>query len=111
MKQYYHEGKNLIINEGENITFSAPGFLFCGVPTEEQLFDWGFSIHTEPEPAPEDKEKESITNRMMEIEQTLASMDYLTSKYIDGEDMSQYGDWQQERKELRAEYRELEKLI
>ena len=48
---------------------------------------------------------------MQEIEQMLASMDYLTSKYIDGEDMSQYGDWQEERKQLRIEYRQLENLL
>ena len=44
---------------------------------------------------------------MAEIEQELASMDYLTSKYIDGEDMSEYGDWQGKRKALREEYRRL----
>ena len=38
----------------------------------------------------------------------LKSMDYLTSKYIDGEDMSEYGDWQGRRRSLREEYRLLE---
>jgi hypothetical protein len=45
---------------------------------------------------------------MAEIKEQLRDMDYLTSKYIDGEDMSEYGDWQQERKALREEYRMLE---
>ncbi|MBQ7451015.1 MAG: hypothetical protein IJV60_00485 [Prevotella sp.] len=45
---------------------------------------------------------------MEEILAELASMDYLTSKYIDGEDMTEYGDWQQQRRLLREEYRQLE---
>lgn len=46
--------------------------------------------------------------RMAEIQAELQSMDYLTSKFIDGEDMSDYGDWQERRRALRAEYNELE---
>lgn len=45
---------------------------------------------------------------MDEILAELNAMDYLTSKYIDGEDMSEYGDWQDKRKALREEYRKLE---
>lgn len=47
---------------------------------------------------------------MRQIKAQLASMDYLTSKYIDGEDMTEYGDWQGRRKALREEYRELEQI-
>ena len=53
-------------------------------------------------------EEDLIRQRMSEIEEELKKMDYLTSKYIDGEDMTQYGDWQGERRALRNEYRELE---
>ncbi len=42
------------------------------------------------------------------MKRELASMDYLTSKYVDGEDMTEYGDWQARRKALREEYRQLE---
>lgn len=41
---------------------------------------------------------------MNEILAELQSMDYLTSKYIDGEDMTEYGDWQARRRALREEY-------
>ena len=44
---------------------------------------------------------------MYEIQNELASMDYLTSKFIDGEDMTIYGDWQTRRKRLREEYNKL----
>ena len=60
--------------------------------------------------APEPSELDKRRMRMAEIEQELASMDYLTSKYIDGEDMSEYGDWQGKRKALREEYRRLEEM-
>lgn len=40
---------------------------------------------------------------MRQIQAELDSMDYLTSKYVDGEDMSEYGDWQSKRKALREE--------
>lgn len=56
----------------------------------------------------EEKAHAAILARMAEIRQTLDDMDYLTSKEIDGEDMSEYGDYKEERKALRAEYRELE---
>lgn len=49
--------------------------------------------------------------RMAEIKAELQSMDYLTSKFIDGEDMSDYGDWQERRRALRAEYNELEAKV
>ena len=90
----YIEGKFLIWEIDENTTFT-------GYPTEEQLTEWGFEEIIVPQPTP-------AQIRMQEIKRELASMDYLTSKYIDGEDMTEYGDWQSKRKALREEYRELE---
>lgn len=49
--------------------------------------------------------------RMAEIIQELEATDYITLKYIDGEDMTEYGDWQARRKALREEYRNLERDI
>jgi len=49
--------------------------------------------------------------RMRDILEELKATDYLTSKYIDGEDMTQYGDWQAHRKALRAEYNEIQESI
>lgn len=75
--------------------------LWSGIPTDEQLAEWEFEEIVIPQPT----EREI---RMRQIKAQLASMDYLTSKYIDGEDMTEYGDWQGRRKALREEYRELE---
>ena len=79
------------------------GAVITGTPTPEMLAEWGFELHTPPTPQVDARE-----HRMQEILAELASMDYLTSKYIDGEDMTEYGDWQARRKALREEYRQLE---
>lgn len=90
----YYEGNYLRVNIDEETSWH-------GIPTEEQLAEWGFEEIIIPQPT----EREI---RMRQIKTQLASMDYLTSKYIDGEDMTEYGDWQSKRKALREEYRELE---
>ena len=94
--EYYYEGRS-ITRRLDN------GYIFAGVPTEQQLAEWGFEPYTPPQPQVDTREQ-----RMQEILAELSSMDYLTSKYIDGEDMTEYGDWQGKRKALREEYRELE---
>ena len=81
------------------------GAVVTGIPTPELLAEWGFEPYTPPTPQVDAREY-----RMQEILAELASMDYLTSKYIDGEDMTEYGDWQGRRKALREEYRELEQI-
>ena len=79
------------------------GAVVTGTPTPEMLAEWGFEPYTPPTPQVDTREQ-----RMQEILAELSSMDYLTSKYIDGEDMTEYGDWQARRKALREEYRQLE---
>ena len=99
---YYNKEKNVYYLEGKILTWQTNDTsLFSGIPTRPQLLDWGFEEVTITKPTPREK-------RMEEILAELASMDYLTSKYIDGEDMTEYGDWQGKRKALREEYRELE---
>lgn len=81
------------------------GAVVTGTPTSEMLAEWGYTPYTPPIPQVDIRKQ-----RMDEILAELASMDYLTSKYIDGEDMTEYGDWQSRRKALREEYRELEQI-
>lgn len=95
---------------GGSMTRLVGGVLFSGVPTQEQLHEWGYEPFAPPA-AHEPTENELRQQRMSEIQLELSAMDYLTSKYIDGEDMSQYGDWQGRRKALREEYRELEQQL
>ena len=115
MKRYINKKTGTWYSEGESITIrQEDGSVFSGMPTEEQLEVWGYEEWT-PEPAPEpteeEQERQQLQERLREIEEELKDMDYLTSKYIDGEDMSQYGDWQDHRHELRLEYREIENVL
>ena len=106
MKQYYNTDTKHHYYEGDSLTLQVNGVLFSGIPTEQQLIDWGYTEYEEAQ-VPVLLEYE----RMNDILAELKSMDYLTSKYIDGEDMSAYGDWQERRKALRNEYRELEEQL
>ena len=102
MKRYRNKTTGEIYIEGRTLTWQIDeSTLWSGIPTEEQLAKWGFEEMVIPQPT----EKEI---RMRQIKAELASMDYLTSKYVDGEDMTEYGDWQGKRKALREEYRQLE---
>ena len=104
MKRYRNKTTGEIYIEGRTLTWQIDeSTLWSGIPTEEQLAEWGFEEIVIPQPT----EREI---RMRQIKAQLASMDYLTSKYIDGEDMTEYGDWQGKRKALREEYRELEQI-
>ena len=115
MKRYKNTQRQEWYNEGKSMTRRLDdGSVFSGIPTAAQLEAWGFEEWI-PEPVPalseDEQEREEWRQRQREIEEELRGMDYLTSKFIDGEDMSQYGDWQGRRKALRQEYREIEKLL
>lgn len=97
---------------GGSITRCHDGVLFSGLPTEEKLAEWGFEEYVPPTPT----EADIIRKRMASIERELRSMDYLTSKELDGEDMTKYneqyvGGYKQHRRELRAEYNVLEEQL
>ena len=105
MKRYKNKTTGEIYLEGRTLTRQIDeSTLWSGIPTEEQLSEWGFEEIIIPQPT-------EIEIRMRQIKAQLVSMDYLTSKYIDGEDMTEYGDWQGRRKALREEYRRLEEQI
>ena len=111
-KRYYNPNTKEWYTEGSTMTKRADNGVFSGIPSVEQLAAWGFvewveSASTPYEPTEEDIRKQ----RMDEILAELDAMDYLTSKYVDGEDMSEYGDWQGKRKALREEYRQLESEV
>lgn len=111
MKRYYNKSTKEWYTQGNSLTKRLNNGVFSGIPSEEQLKEWGFEEYIQPtpkEPTEEEIAERERQQRMNEILSELQSMDYLTSKYIDGEDMSEYGDWQGKRKALREEYRELE---
>lgn len=116
MNRYYNEKQNKVYYEGRSLTHQTPGGLFSGIPSEEQLKEWGYEIQEEPapqEPSEEEKAEQARLLRMSEIQQELQQLDYLTHKEADGEDMAKYdekygGDWHAYRRALRAEYNRLE---
>lgn len=82
-----------------------------GQITEAEVIAAGYVKMTKPAPviqAPTEQDNARV--RMSEIEKELSSMDYLTSKELDGEDMTEYGDNKNKRKSLRAEYRSLDEI-
>ena len=115
MKRYYNETTNKVYYEGRSITLQSDKGLFSGVPTEEQLKEWGYELQPDPTPsAPTEEElkEQERQRRMSEILSELEGTDYLNHKEADGEDMSEYdekygGDWHAYRRGLRAEYRVL----
>lgn len=107
MKRYYNAKTKEWYTEGQSLTKRLGNSLYSGIPTDKQLKEWGFEEYVPPTPS-EPTEQDLARQRMAEIQSELSSMDYLTSKFIDGEDMSEYGDWQEKRKALREEYRTIE---
>ena len=55
MKKYYNKDLDKFYIEGQTLTFKVDSStLFSGIPTEEQLAEWGFEEYIEPEPEPVD---------------------------------------------------------
>lgn len=105
MKYYNNPTTGETYREGSRFIKMLPeGTLFDGVPTEDQLKDWGF-VEVEKKSS---SYPPAVEARMGQIRALLASMDYLTAKELDGENMAQYGDYKQQRRNLRAEYNLLE---
>lgn len=94
--EYYYEGRSMTkrLNDGR---------IFAGVPTEQELAEWGFEPYTPPVPQIDVREQ-----RMQEILAELAETDYLALKAFEGEDMSEHPGWKEHRAALRTEYRQLE---
>lgn len=98
---YYNKKTDEYYYEGRSITRRLDdGRIFAGVPTSEQLSEWGFEPYTLPQPKVDTREQ-----RMQEILAELAETDYLALKAFEGEDMTEHPEWKEHRAALRAEYR------
>lgn len=108
MTTYYNKKTAEYYYEGRSITRRLDdGRIFAGIPTEQQLAEWGFEELVEPA-SPEPTQQELKQLRMSEILMELANTDYLALKAFEGEDMSEHPGWKEHRAELREEYRQLE---
>lgn len=111
MTTYYNEKTGEYYYKSRSITRRLDnGYIFAGVPNEEQLAEWGFEEWIEPTP-PQPTEQELKQLRMSEILTELAQTDYLALKAFEGEDMTEYSGWKEHRAALRAEYRQLESEV
>ena len=53
MKRYYNATTKEWYNEGQSLTRRVENGVFTGIPSVEQLYEWGFREWVEPAPTPE----------------------------------------------------------
>ena len=68
MKRYYNKTTGEWYTEGRSMTHSIGSMLFSGVPTEEQLTEWGFEEWIEPEPTPAELLERAKASKIAELE-------------------------------------------
>lgn len=109
-KTYRHPLTGETYTEGSRYVTRLPdGTIWDGVPTEAEIEGFGFiRCFDKPVSEPLEDRFNPYRDRMKAIKAELQDMEYLTSKALDGEDMTKYGDWQARRRALRAEYNALE---
>lgn len=67
-KRYYNSTTKEWYTEGNSLTRRVNGALFSGVPSVEQLTDWGFVEWVEPEPTPEQALAIAKSNKIAQLE-------------------------------------------
>ena len=101
MKRYYNETTKEWYNEGQSLTKRVENGVFTGIPSEEQLTEWGFNEWVEPAPTPEQLLERAKQEKIAELEaydQSDAVNGFDVT--IDGQTMSLWID-----RETRADYR------
>lgn len=105
--------------EGSSMTTYHDGVLFSGIPSAEQLTEWGYTLYVPPtptEPTQEEIEAQLRQARMDEILGLLSETDYIVLKKAEGIDISSYdeqydGSFLAWRQALRDEYNQLEQSL
>lgn len=68
MKRYYNATTKEWYNEGTSITKRVENGVFTGIPSEEQLYEWGFREWIEPAPTPTQLLERAKSSKVAEIE-------------------------------------------
>ena len=68
MKRYYNSTTKEWYTEGNSITKYINGSLFSGIPSVEQLTEWGFEGYIEPTPTPEELLARAKSAKIAELE-------------------------------------------
>jgi len=68
MKRYYNAITKEWYNEGQSLTKRVENGVFSGIPSVEQLYDWGFREWVEPAPTPAQLLERAKSSKAAEIE-------------------------------------------
>lgn len=68
MKRYYNDTTYEWYNEGQSMTRRIPNGVFAGVPSEDQLIEWGFTEYVAPTPTPEQLLERAKDSKIREVE-------------------------------------------
>lgn len=68
MKRYYNATTKEWYNEGQSLTKRVYNGVFTGIPSVEQLAEWGFKEWFEPTPTPAELLERAKANKINEIE-------------------------------------------
>lgn len=85
MKRYYNQTTHEWYTEGNSITKYIDGSLFSGIPSVEQLEQWGFEEYVEPTPTPAQLLQRAKDAKLAELEAYDANE--VNSFSVDGKDM------------------------
>ena len=86
MKRYYNPTAKEWYTEGNSITKNISNGVFSGIPSVEQLKQWGFEEYIEPTPTPEELLARAKANKIAELEAYDAS-DAVNSFSVNGKQM------------------------
>jgi hypothetical protein len=68
MKRYYNSTTKEWYTEGQSMTRRVDNGVFSGIPSEEQLTEWGFEEWVEPAPTPEQLLERAKQDKIAELE-------------------------------------------
>ena len=68
MKRYYNATTQEWYNEGQSLTRRVKNGIFSGIPSEEQLRQWGFVEYEDPVPTPKERLAQAKRQKVAEIE-------------------------------------------
>lgn len=86
MKQYYNKNTEEWYTEGQSITRKIENGVFSGIPTIEQLLEWGFEEQIAPEPTEEELIEQARQNKLNDLDYYDSSSE-VNSFSINGKDM------------------------
>ena len=86
MKRYYNSTTKEWYTEGASITRRVENGVFTGIPSEEQLMQWGFVEWVEPAPTPAELLERAKQEKIAELE-AYDQSDAVDSFTINGQSM------------------------